>query len=685
MKRLFLFIIRFPLRLLHAPKNLLVFFHVWVWGIASFMVFLFIYLLHRIGHAILGWRFVPTFFRSFVMFPIDRLYGLITRPSRAEENTINRINLIDLAMRNMLFKKSRAVVTVGGMAIGIGAIVYLVSIGYGLQNVVTSRVARLDELQQTDVTTLPGSRERITDSTLTLFQSIPSVTKTLPLIASVAKVTVNNSVSDMAVYGVTADYLRESAIRPVDGAIFTSNELAIRVEEPSGDVAGITLTQAQIPERGAIIGQVLFAPDEDAWVRVRSSPEKNAPLLGYTRRTEGTALGTLLWGGYYPEATTVTPLDPSAELAPWLQASFPLWEKTSCSPEKNPECSIGGYLRKLDASGTQLFLAGFTALPSLAIVREDTREIPGDVLGETTDASASSGIAATADPGWVEIASESATAAKEKVKQIELPATAKKEAVVNRAMLKVLGISDQDAVGKTFTASFIITADLLENSEEKIESVPSEYKIVGVIPEERTPFFYVPFTDLRGLGVRNYSQVKVVVGDKTKLADARKQIENKGYSSRSVADTVKQIDSLFATARTVLAILGMVALSVAALGMFNTLTVSLLERTREVGLMKAMGMKSHEVQELFLTESMVMGFFGGILGIAIGFTAGKLTGVVISVISISRGAGYIDIAYLPATFTAFIFFLSLIVGVVTGIYPARRATKISALDALRYE
>ena len=69
------------------------------------------------------------------------------------------------------------------------------------------------------------------------------------------------------------------------------------------------------------------------------------------------------------------------------------------------------------------------------------------------------------------------------------------------------------------------------------------------------------------------------------------QVEALGFSTRSVADTVKQIDRLFATARVLLAVLGFVALSIAALGMFNTLTVSLLERTREVGLMKAMGMR----------------------------------------------------------------------------------------------
>jgi len=248
-----------------------------------------------------------------------------------------------------------------------------------------------------------------------------------------------------------------------------------------------------------------------------------------------------------------------------------------------------------------------------------------------------------------------------------------------------LGIAENEAVGKSFNVSFVVVGDLLADETEKIESASSEYTIIGVIPEEKTPVFYVPFIDLRSLGVNNYSQVKLVVKDQAELAKVRHQVEAMGYVTRSVADTVDQINSLFATARTVLMLLGMVALSVAALGMFNTLTVSLLERTREVGLMKAMGMKSWEVQELFLTESMLMGFLGGLLGIIVGFITGKLVGMALSFFAIFKGVGYIDISYVPLSFVIVIIFLSLLVGIVTGIYPAKRATKISALNALRYE
>ena len=306
-------------------------------------------------------------------------------------------------------------------------------------------------------------------------------------------------------------------------------------------------------------------------------------------------------------------------------------------------------------------------------------------MGVTTDATGSAKTTAELGVDWVEIASEAGIIAPPETKTVELAGNAKRQAVVNRAMLKILGINEGEAVGKKFNVSFVVVGELLEESKEKIESAATEYTIVGVTPEEKTPVFYVPFIDLRSLGITNYSQVKLVVKDQAELAKARRQVEAMGYMTRSVADTVEQINSLFSTLRTVLILLGMVALSVAALGMFNTLTVSLLERTREVGLMKAMGMKSSEVSELFLTESMIMGFFGGVLGIVLGVVLGKIAGLILSFFAIFKGVGFVDISYVPISFVLVIIFLSLLVGIATGIYPAKRATKISALNALRYE
>jgi len=249
----------------------------------------------------------------------------------------------------------------------------------------------------------------------------------------------------------------------------------------------------------------------------------------------------------------------------------------------------------------------------------------------------------------------------------------------------VLGIKENEAEGKKFITTFVVVGNLLSKENETAESVPTEYEIIGVTPDERSPIFFVPFIDLRGLGIENYSQIQIVASSDNDLPKIRQQIEAMGYVTSSVSDTVAQINSLFSTLRTMLALLGLMALSVAALGMFNTLTVSLMERTREVGLMKAMGMKSYEVRELFLAESLIMGLCGGVFGLILGFIMGKLLGLILSIFSISKGIGFLDISYIPVLFIVLIVGLSLLIGILTGIYPAKRATKISALNALRYE
>ncbi|HEX8923993.1 MAG TPA: FtsX-like permease family protein, partial [Patescibacteria group bacterium] len=271
------------------------------------------------------------------------------------------------------------------------------------------------------------------------------------------------------------------------------------------------------------------------------------------------------------------------------------------------------------------------------------------------------------------------------IKKTPIPKSNLRQAVVNLSMLKIIGLTENEAVGKEFGVSFIVSSNLLDNPEDRVQSEETNYKIIGVIPDNSAPHFYVPFKDLRALGIDNFSQAKVLVKNEKDLPKVRQQIEVLGFSTRSVVDTVAQINSLFSTLRVVLALLGVVALAVAALGMFNTLTVSLLERTREVGLMKSMGMKSEEIKDLFLAESLLMGTLGGIFGLIVGFIMGKIVEFGLSTFAVIKGVGFVNIVYIPVGFIILIICLSLFVGIITGLYPARRATKISALNALRYE
>lgn len=660
--------------------------------VVSFVLLLVVYLVTAVVERVGKWKYFPTSIRNATELKLGSVHTwLIKKLDRKQTDTISRIYLIDLAFHNMKAKKSRTLITVGGMAIGIGAIVFLVSVGYGMQQLVVSRVARLDEMRQADISPQPGGKVKIDDKVVADLKEIANVDKVLPLISVVGRVNYQNSVSDMAVFGVTTEYLTQSAIKPIEGRVFESDEISVPVSvlPDEGDVAGVA-DEMKPAKWGEKLGEVEYSIYPEEWVRVRSKPSPDAEIMGYTRRAEGEAYGEELWGGEYTggEEDLAGGVDEDGrKLGRWLKAKVRLWKKAACDADEEELCEPGGYMKLVDEWGAGLEEDGYMAQVNMKVNRYYIT--PAKVLAATDEwvvgevQATDTGILAQAEE-WVEIASEAGILQPPPVRTVKLTDKALKQAVVNRAMLKLLNLKETEAVGKVFSTVFVVVGSLVENGE-KVESEMEEYTIVGVTPDDKTPVFYVPFVDLRSLGIVNYTQIKLVSKFRDDLARIRKQAEAMGFATGSVADTVTQINSLFATVRAVLGLLGMVALAVASLGMFNTLTVSLLERTREVGLMKAMGMKSSEVQELFLTESMVMGFFGGVTGIVLGYSAGKLLGVGLSLLAVFKGVGWLDVAYLPIMFSIVVLTLSLFVGIITGIYPAKRATKISALNALRYE
>jgi len=708
MKKIFHFIVTIPVRFVKRiirirPKQAIISLYKGTLRISSFIILLLTYIFEMSILWLSNRRLVPTIFGKVVNPPIHAVCNRIYRLNRGKESSFNRLTLIQIALKNMSFKPARTIITVGGMAVGIAAIVFLVSLGYGLQRLVVSRVARLEELKQTDVVSQVGSQLDLTDETIATFTQIPEVKYVLPLITLVGRINYQNSISDVAVFGVTSEYLRQSDIQPVEGTIFESDDLAhvLPPEDDTGQVAGVS---TEVAEKGAEIGKVSMNLYQDEWIKVRSGPGVTYPEIGYTKRSEGTQEGVLVWGESYKTDTGFGEVAFDAfgvPLGQWVKSPVYLWEKTVCDP-LTVDCVDGQFIVKRGLDTTQDQGEGYMGIISMdvtpfkilqksvlgisAVLADETAT--ASALPESTtekDATSSAFVVVETEDGFVEIDSETGSNEQDSVKIVEFGSTALRQAVVSRAMLQILGLSDADAVGKTFDVAFIVTGDLLDTGVDKVESESVEYTIVGVDSDENSSFFYVPFLDLRSLGITKYSQIKVVAKSDKDVEKIRTQIESSGYVTSSVADTVIQIDSLFQTVRLLLGSIGLVALAVAGLGMFNTMSISLLERTREVGLMKAMGMRSNEVHELFLTESMTMGFFGGVFGILIGTGVGKIIGLILSIFSVSRGVGYVDISYLPIAFTIFIIVLSIIVGIVTGIYPARRATKISALNALRYE
>jgi putative ABC transport system permease protein len=119
--------------------------------------------------------------------------------------------------------------------------------------------------------------------------------------------------------------------------------------------------------------------------------------------------------------------------------------------------------------------------------------------------------------------------------------------------------------------------------------------------------------------------------------------------------------------------------------MFNTMTIALLERTGEIGIMKSIGASRSSISIMFITESTIMGILGGIGGVAVGILGGKIFNTLINLVASRFGGQSVDLFYSPMWFVVVIVVFAGFVGLFTGIVPARRASKIDPLDALRYK
>ncbi|MGD1103784.1 MAG: FtsX-like permease family protein [Terriglobia bacterium] len=195
-------------------------------------------------------------------------------------------------------------------------------------------------------------------------------------------------------------------------------------------------------------------------------------------------------------------------------------------------------------------------------------------------------------------------------------------------------------------------------------------------------------SDLRdsgGLADRAYTQVSVRVRTSRDVPGVEDSIRRMGFNVFSVLDASRNLQRFFTVLDTFLGIFGSLALAVASLGIINTLVMAILERRREIGILKALGASDTDVKKLFFAEAGAMGIVGGVLGVTLGWMIGKV---------INAGTNlYLHQQNLPSeTFWSVPWWLvlgalgfSLAVSLVSGLYPAARAAQLDPVKALRYE
>lgn len=252
--------------------------------------------------------------------------------------------------------------------------------------------------------------------------------------------------------------------------------------------------------------------------------------------------------------------------------------------------------------------------------------------------------------------------------------------LINNGSLESFGLTKDTAIGKKITVFVPANNELLPTEIKK------EFTIVGVVEGNSGSELFIPSIIFESNGATVFSQSRILADDQQNVAALREKIESLGLETISPSDTIDQINQIFRFINVILVSFGAIGMIVAILGMFNTLTISLLERTKEIGLMVALGGRAKDMRRLFVYEAFIMSLFGASIGICMSIANGTVLNAVMNRFAQSRGVSdsFTLFSYPWWLILGMIVFM-VIVGMLVVYFPARRAMKINPIDALRRE
>jgi len=182
-----------------------------------------------------------------------------------------------------------------------------------------------------------------------------------------------------------------------------------------------------------------------------------------------------------------------------------------------------------------------------------------------------------------------------------------------------------------------------------------------------------------------YSSVSVKVRNPSQVQKVEDTIKKMGFNTFSILDASRSIQQFFKVLDVFLGIFGSLALAVAFIGIVNTLVMAILERRREIGIMKAIGASDGDIKKLFFAEAGAMGILGGIVGVALGWAIGQVINLGTNVYLKSQSFPAEHFWSVPWWLVAFALLFSFLVSLAAGLYPAGRAARLDPVQALRYE
>lgn len=247
-----------------------------------------------------------------------------------------------------------------------------------------------------------------------------------------------------------------------------------------------------------------------------------------------------------------------------------------------------------------------------------------------------------------------------------------------------------------------------EEDKDKIEYKQYETRAIGVLENPDDDSAYCVYMNISALediskelkkirkestfssGTKTYDEALVYVTDINDSADISKQLREEGFQTQSPSDWLESMKETAKMIQGILGGIGGISLLVAALGITNTMIMSIYERTKEIGVMKVIGANLRDIRKMFLLEAGLIGFIGGTVGLLFSIIVSLLMNTVLKdIISIAlntMGGGYgASISRIPVWLGVAAVAFATVIGVLSGYHPAKRAMNLSALESLRNE
>ena len=243
-----------------------------------------------------------------------------------------------------------------------------------------------------------------------------------------------------------------------------------------------------------------------------------------------------------------------------------------------------------------------------------------------------------------------------------------------------------------------------------VRQVQAAYRIVGIVEREPGPGaiagpglsgVMLPLGQARAIdasvvsGVQQllhpagttkaFASVTVRVRRAQSTKDVEDRVKAMGFSAFSISDALDQAKRAFVVLDILLSLIGSIALAVSSLGIVNTMVMSILERTREIGIMKAIGGSDVDIRRIFLVEASAIGVLGGLTGVALGWAVGRVINFGANWYIESQGGTTGNLFSLPLWLVAGAIAFSWLVSLAAGVYPATRAARLDPIQALRHD